>query len=209
VCVRLGANGLGAEGGAALAAELRTHPGRLEMLTGVELREVDPDLPLELKGAGNRAILGYYRDLLSGPGITSRRCRVMLLGNGGVGKTTLAHRLVDGCPPAADAGTTHGVLQRKSLSDTVRYSSLFSEIFATVHLSYVAVCVVDLSDVWTVHHDQVGCVPTDGPLEVSITDFGGQVRGVTLLACIRVWFNVCESLPFAGGIPANPPGAVP
>jgi hypothetical protein len=113
LCVRVRGNSLGAEGGAALAVALRAHPGRLHWLEGVDLCEVDLDLPLELRDADNHDILDYYRDLLSGPGITSRRCRVMLLGNGGVGKTTLAGRLVAGCPPAADAGTTHGVLQRK------------------------------------------------------------------------------------------------
>jgi hypothetical protein len=114
VCVSLRENDLGAEGGAALAAALRLYPGRLQVLEGVTLREVDPDLPLELKGAGNRAILEYYRDLLVGPTIVSRRCRVMLLGNGGVGKTTLGRRLVAGFSPPTESGTTHGVLQRKS-----------------------------------------------------------------------------------------------
>ncbi len=38
----------------------------------------------------------------------------------------------------------------------------------------------ELSDLWSVHHDQVGCIPVDGPLQVSITDFGGQVRGMIL-----------------------------
>ncbi len=113
VVVSLSKNRLGAEGGAAFAAVLRKHPGHLEELDGVTLREVDPDLPLELKGANNDVILGYYRDLFAGPAVFSRRCRVMLLGNGGVGKTTLGRRLVAGRPPATDAGTTHGVLQRK------------------------------------------------------------------------------------------------
>jgi hypothetical protein len=39
----------------------------------------------------------------------------------------------------------------------------------------VVIVVSDLSDLWTVRHDQVDCIPEDGPLEVSITDFGGQV----------------------------------
>ncbi len=114
VCVSLSGNQLGAEGGASLAAALRAHPGQLKVLEGVELREVDPDLPLELKGARNDVILGYYRDLSAGPAIISRRCRVMFLGNGGVGKTTLGRRLVAGRPFATETETTHGVLQRKS-----------------------------------------------------------------------------------------------
>ena len=114
MCVSLSGNDLGAEGGAALAAALRKHPGHFKALEGFTLREVDPDLPLELKDADNQAILNYYRDLLAGPAVISRRCRVMLLGNGGVGKTTLAHRLVNGRPAVIEAGITQGVLQRKS-----------------------------------------------------------------------------------------------
>jgi GTPase SAR1 family protein len=73
---------------------------------------VDPQLPLELRGKGNKEVLSYYRDLLAAASVVSRRCRVMLLGTGGVGKTTLAHRLVTGSPATHSADVTHGVLQR-------------------------------------------------------------------------------------------------
>jgi hypothetical protein len=105
-------NGIGPEGGAALARALRAHPGALESVIGVDLREHDPDLPLELREASDTAILNYYRDLAPAP-VVSRRCRVMLLGTGGVGKTTLAHRLVSGGPAARPTDVTHGVLQRR------------------------------------------------------------------------------------------------
>ncbi len=114
--ISLGYNDLGAEGGQAIAVAVRSHPGRLQVLDGVVLSMADQALPLELKTASNKDILNYYRDLLSDSAKASRRCRVMLLGNGGVGKTTLAHRLVTGCPPTLDAGVTHGVLQRSSRS---------------------------------------------------------------------------------------------
>jgi hypothetical protein len=79
----------------------------------MDLSKVDGMLPLELKGASNADILDHYRDLLRDVTVVSRRCRLMLLGNGGVGKTTLAHRLVTGAPPVSDPQVTHGVLQCK------------------------------------------------------------------------------------------------
>jgi hypothetical protein len=112
-CVSLSRCDLGSEGVAAVAAGLRKHPGQLRVLEGVGLCDVDPGLPLEFKCANNQTILGYYRDLVAGPAIISRRCRVILLGNGGVGKTTLAGRLV-GRPLATEAGPTHVALQRKT-----------------------------------------------------------------------------------------------
>ncbi len=115
VCVHgsLDGNAIGPEGGAALARALRAHPGALLNLISVTLREHDPDLPLELQRADNTAILNYYRDLATHAPVVSRRCRVMLLGTGGVGKTTLAHRLVTGGPAERPADVTHGVLQRR------------------------------------------------------------------------------------------------
>ncbi len=53
---------------------------------------------------------------VSGPGpddrFVNRRCRIMLVGNGAAGKTTLAYRLVKGRPPYPYPGITHGMLQR-------------------------------------------------------------------------------------------------
>ncbi len=113
--VSLDGNSIGAEGAAAIARSLREHPGALRELHGLELCTADPDLPLELKRSDNAAILSYYRDLSPGT-VVSRRCRLMLLGTGGSGKTTLARRLATGAPVAEGApGVTHGVLQRKWL----------------------------------------------------------------------------------------------
>ncbi len=113
--VSLGGNGIGVEDAAAIARTLREHPGALRHLDGLDLRTADPDLPLELKRSGNAAILDYYRDLSPGM-VVFRRCRMMLLGTGGAGKTTLASRLATGAPVADGApGVTHGVLQRKWL----------------------------------------------------------------------------------------------
>ncbi len=156
-----------------MAAALRAHPGVLRQLDGLDLHEVDPDLPLELKGADNATILDYYRDLLSEPSVVSRRCRVMLLGKGGVGKTTLAQRLVTGIPiQPGSTHTTHGVLQRASKQpplDHVLYA--VSRRSLQYHVEY-STC----ADHWTLPHEQAACIPPDGTLEVSITDFGGQVR---------------------------------
>ncbi len=105
-------NDIGDAGVAALVRALRAHPGALVGLVCVDLCKRDPDLPLELRRANNDDILNYYRDLSPAP-IVSRRCRVMLLGTGGVGKTTLAHRLVTGGPAERPADVTHGVLQRR------------------------------------------------------------------------------------------------
>jgi hypothetical protein len=158
-------------GHGALIAALRAHPGVLRRLDGLHLRVVDPDLPLELKGADNATILDYYRDLLSEPSVVSRRCRVMLLGNGGVGKTTLAQRLVTGTPiQPGSTDTTHGVLQRASKQPPLDHAlCAFNRRSLRDRYSPCA-------DYWTLSHEQAACIPSDGTLEVSITDFGGQVR---------------------------------
>jgi translation initiation factor RLI1 len=95
-----------------------------ESLDDIALRHdgVDPALllvPVGLKDhdAESSGILDYSesRDMLSASEATvvSRGCHVVLLGNGGVGKTTLAQRLVTGRAPDEDVGVTHGVLQRE------------------------------------------------------------------------------------------------
>jgi hypothetical protein len=128
---RLYGNSIEAEGRAAFAASLRKHPGALKDLDFMSLSQSDAALPLELKDADNDEVLNYYQDLLSAS-VVSRRCRVMLLGTGGVGKTTLAHRLVTGSLAARSADVTHGVLQRRAAcrvcsrrpADLLGYSSL-------------------------------------------------------------------------------------
>ena len=82
----------------------------------MDLSKVDGMLPPELQGANNADILDHYRGQLRDATVVSRRCRLMLLGNGGVGKTTLARRLVTGSPDAQlvpDTHVTHGALLRK------------------------------------------------------------------------------------------------
>jgi hypothetical protein len=118
----LSGNNIGSEEVAKIAAACRAHPGRLQNLYGVDLCKADHNLPPELNGATNFAILNYYRDLLSEPTAVSRRCQVMLLGNGGVGKTTLAQRLATGLPQKPGSlATTHGVLQRASFCLASQY----------------------------------------------------------------------------------------
>ncbi len=95
---------------AVLAAAIRLHPRALRHLDGVDLCLADPVLPLELRRADNGRILDFYRDLQKA-GVVSRRCRMMLLGIGGVGKTTLARRLVTGGPGDGPPGMTHGAMQ--------------------------------------------------------------------------------------------------
>ncbi len=109
----LSGNDIGTKGAAAFARALRDSPGALTKLFGVTLATADPDLPLELRSANNKTILKFYWDLAR-EAVTSRRCRMMLLGNGSVGKTTLAHRLVTGAPADRAVDVTHGVLQRAS-----------------------------------------------------------------------------------------------
>ncbi len=110
-------NKIGAGGASAIAGALRAHPGVLRDVEGIHLAAADPDLPLELKRADNERILDFYRDLLRSPQVVSRRCRVMLLGTGGVGKTTLANRLQVATGALCDAAVsvTHGTLQRTCL----------------------------------------------------------------------------------------------
>ncbi len=110
---------IGDEGAAAIGSALRANPGSLRSLKGLDLNSVDQTLPLELSNASNEAILDYFRDLLSAPVVVSRRCRVMLLGAGGVGKTTLANRLVAGTAATVVTDVTHGALQRKCCDATI------------------------------------------------------------------------------------------
>jgi hypothetical protein len=105
-------NNFGDKGTAAITAAIRSHPGALCTVHGVNLGSTDPHLPLELQcTTENGRILDFYRDLQNA-GVVSRRCRLLLLGVGGVGKTTLARRLGTGGPSGGPPGVTHGALQR-------------------------------------------------------------------------------------------------
>jgi hypothetical protein len=97
----------------AVAAAVRRQPGALVRLYGVDLCHADPDMPLELQHADNAMVLDYYRDLAAGS-VVVRRCRLMLLGSGAAGKSSLAACLVRGGGVGAGgpSATTHGVEQR-------------------------------------------------------------------------------------------------
>ncbi len=173
-------NGIGMHGRGAVAAAVRAAPCALTDLGGVNLCTTDPDLPLELKRADNRRILNFYRDLLVGS-VVQRRCRVMLLGNGGAGKTTLARCLVaGGVPDGVTAGVTHGVEQCALLA-VVAPTYLLHPFISPFHVGWESGSVTMpslpwVADGWTVKHTDAACVPADAALEVTITDFGGQVR---------------------------------
>jgi hypothetical protein len=103
---------------AEVASAVRQHPGALVQFYGVELCSADPATPLELQGVGNRMMLDYYRDLAEGC-VAMRRCRLMLLGSGAAGKTTLGASLVHGGGVGVGPGlgkVTHGVEQRTCIS---------------------------------------------------------------------------------------------
>jgi hypothetical protein len=87
----------------------------LENINGVSLGELDADLPVEMQDKSNHDILAYYRDMLDSAGgsVMHPHCRVVLLGDGGVGKTFLSRRLGSGsCPDATSTGVTHGIESR-------------------------------------------------------------------------------------------------
>ncbi len=136
-----------------------------------------------------------------------RRCRVMLVGNGGAGKTTLAGRLTTGGPPVPST-VTYGVLQRTLAQSIICRTEAFRQLdspciceeqdgwlqsracdlsllslYVVVHHGSLSLLLFTLrSDEWTLDHDGASCIPSDGSMEVSIMDFGGQVGvGVTLL----------------------------
>lgn len=97
---------------AEVAAAVRQHPGALEQFYGVELCSADPATPIELQLASNNMMLDYYRDLAEGC-VAMRRCRLMLLGSGAAGKSSLASSLARGGGVGPGLGSiTHGVEQR-------------------------------------------------------------------------------------------------
>ena len=77
------------------------------------LADYDATLPDDIKRRnykdGNKALLQYYRDRLSSGSSTVSRFRLLIVGDGGAGKTTLARRLQQ---PDTDPGVTpvtHGI----------------------------------------------------------------------------------------------------
>lgn len=94
-----------------MAAALREYPGALRNTNCVELRNFDSKLPLEVREANsNSAVLDFYRDLLQGSEVL-QQCRVMVLGPGGAGKTTLINWMVRNRPPSVPAAVTHGLVE--------------------------------------------------------------------------------------------------
>ena len=98
--------------GVSLATAIRACPGALSDVLGISLAACDHQLPLELRGACNPDILDFYSDLRQG-GVIQRRCRVMLIGNGGAGKTRLARAMMGVSWEHAPTSMTHGVDQCK------------------------------------------------------------------------------------------------
>jgi hypothetical protein len=96
---------------------LQQFPDSIMTISGVELCKLDQALPDELSSAPNREVLDYYMDLRRG-GKSRRRCRLMLLGAGGAGKTSLAHWLAYGRQIQERPATTHGVDHSKFLKLT-------------------------------------------------------------------------------------------
>jgi hypothetical protein len=127
LCCSLDNNSIDAQGESALAAALRAHPWSLVKLSGIDLGQADPDLPLELRWANDEHILDYYRDLQSAP-VLSCRARVLMLGVGGAGKTTLARRLAGGSPSAHPIDVTHGALQRTCARKQSDVTALFRRL---------------------------------------------------------------------------------
>lgn len=192
-------NAAGARGAAAIEAILRTNPGTLRWLGGMDLGSVSPDLPLELKHASNEAILEYYRDLRS-TSSAPRLCRVILLGAGGAGKTCLANRLGEG----ASSVSSHGASQ----CTRVVFGCVFSDLLQAI--SCISRCQSQGCNrqshpscfVLRVDHRVIDHGPGSPPLILDIIDFGIQV--LCYLAhychCCLVGFlhyhaDVCSSLP--------------
>jgi hypothetical protein len=105
--------------GTALQLLLETalgHPSLLQ-LRGVNFKDhadelaARTQLPLEVLRGDNRTVLAYARDLRQGAASRACRCKLILVGPGAAGKTTLVHRLVAGAFEA-DFGYTDGLATR-------------------------------------------------------------------------------------------------
>ena len=84
----------------------------LERLIGVDLAKYDDTLPDHVvkdnSRWGNECVLSYYRDRAAQGTTTVCKFRVMLVGESGVGKTTLSRKLANTEMPAPTT-STHGV----------------------------------------------------------------------------------------------------
>ena len=101
-------------GWAAVSAGVRRNPDlALKELWGVKLAKYDDTLPddvvKDIKSRdGNKAVLSYFRDRAAHGTTTVCKFRVMLVGESGVGKTTLSRKLANTEMPAPTT-STHGV----------------------------------------------------------------------------------------------------
>ena len=71
------------------------------------------ELPPEFASMSNDDILSYLRLLNSDGTVAWRRVKMLLLGPGEAGKTTLVHRLISGEFITDQFSTTHGVEMRE------------------------------------------------------------------------------------------------
>eukprot|EP00808_Paulinella_micropora_P014475 g14577.t1 len=85
-------NNIGSEGAAAIADMLKINP-TLEALHGVELKDCLKELPAEVLRQRNKGILQYLRSVQSSGTRRSYQGKVVILGDMGVGKTSLIHTL--------------------------------------------------------------------------------------------------------------------
>ena len=101
-------------GWAALSTGVRRNSAlALKQLYGVDLAKFDDTLPDHVvkdnnSWDGNKALLSYYRDRAAHGTTTVCKFRVMLVGESGVGKTTLSRKLANTELPVPTT-STHGV----------------------------------------------------------------------------------------------------
>ena len=170
------------DGCAIITRVIRKHPGELKIFSGAMFKSWDSALPDEYKSKANSDILNFYRDLNKGH-TTHLRCRLMLLGCGGVGTTALANRLVSGRLPSEDA-VTHGIDQRTSCTRKM-LSCTRKMLWGCEWVTWMGPATLSwaLADVWCITRKESAVISEDSPLTVHITDFGGQVRRRGWMCC--------------------------
>ena len=114
------------------------------------------ELPPEFANKSNKDILSYLRLLNSEGTVAWRRVKMLLLGPGEAGKTTLVHRLISGEFSTDQFSTTHGVEMREWRRSDTTFSCWdlggqetylnTHPIFFTTRSIYVAVFNVRAND---------------------------------------------------------------
>ena len=97
----------------AVAEGVRRNPSlALKELYGMDLRKFDDTLPANVAADSNNtyneAVLSYYRDQTAHGTTTVCKFRVVVVGESGVGKTTLCRKLATADIPAPTS-STHGI----------------------------------------------------------------------------------------------------